>query len=64
MNNPVAVVNFGPAETQALIPLSYIAGMSDVVGIIGKNKDVMRLINYANQKGTITSSSNRKGELD
>lgn len=60
MNNPVAVVNFGPAETQALIPLSYIAGMSDVVGIIGKNKDVMRLINYANQKGTITQNTEKE----
>jgi len=62
MNNPVAVVNFGPAETQALIPLSYIAGMSDVVGIIGKNKDVMRLINYANQKGTISSKPTAEGD--
>ena len=63
-NNPLAVVNFGPAETQALIPLSYIAGMSDVVSVIGKNKEVMRLINYAKQKGTISSKSNRRGELD
>ena len=60
MNNPVAFVNFGPAETQALIPLSYISGMSDVVSVIGKNKDVMRLINYANQKGTITQNTEKE----
>ena len=61
-NNPLAVVNFGPAETQALIPLSYIAGMSDVVSVIGKNKEVMRLINYAKQKGTISSKPTAEGD--